>query len=101
MFYANIFEATNYPSTHPKKTDIARTGTFNVVVIRLKVGDEIPPHPEPYGVFFLVKKGSAIFSTKTAQSTVQENEGILYQPGSIRGITPLEDLVLLGIQDPH
>jgi quercetin dioxygenase-like cupin family protein len=83
------------------KRDLLKTSNFNVVLICLKEAQEIPSHPEPYGVCFYVIEGKGIFTVDREQHEVAKG-GLIFAPANkARGIRCLERLTLLGIQDPH
>ena len=44
------------------KKDLLKTTNFNVVLICLEAGQEIPSRPEPYGVCFYVINGKGLFT---------------------------------------
>lgn len=85
----------------PKKKDLIKTRNFNVVTVRMGKEKEIPPHPESYAVFFLVLRGSGTFTTERGNFLLQEGSSIYYEKDELRGIKSNEELMLLGIQDPH
>jgi len=49
------------------KSDVFKGKHFNIAVICLDDGYEIPPHDEPYDVFFYVVSGRGIFTAGTKQ----------------------------------
>lgn len=81
-----------------KKVDLLKRKEVNFRIIHLKEGQVINPHPESYGVFFFIIKGESIFLSEEGESTLKEGSALYYEPGELRGIKPLTDLVLLGIQ---
>jgi len=101
MFWKNIISEADLSEQKPVKKDLLKTRNFNVVIVHLGKDQEIPPHPEPYAVFFLVLQGSGIFTTKEGKFSLQKNSSIYYQKDELRGIRSDDELVLLGIQDPH
>jgi len=83
------------------KRDVLKTSNFNVVLICLEAGQEIPPRPEPYGVCFYVIDGKGTFTVGSEQYELAKG-GLIFAPATkSRGILCLERLTLLGIQDPH
>lgn len=70
----------------------------NVLLIQMKKGEEIEPHPESYAVLFYIIKGSAIFTSSEGQHELTENSALYLETNERRGIKALEDLVFLGIQ---
>ena len=83
------------------KTDLLKTRSFNVVLICLETGQEIPSRPEPYGVCFYVIDGKGVFTVGNEQVELTRG-GMIFAPADeARGILSVERLTLLGIQDPH
>ena len=85
----------------PVKKDLLKTANFNVALICLESGQEIPAHPEPYGVCFYVIDGKGRFIVGNEQFELAAGEMIFAPAGEARGILSRERLTLLGIQDPH
>ena len=82
------------------KSDVFKSGHFNIVVICLDDGYEIPPHHEPYDVFFYVVSGRGIFTAGEKQWAARPGS-MIFAPVGIRGIKCLERMTILGIQEPH
>jgi len=82
------------------KSDIFKGKHFNVVAICLDDGYEIPPHHEPYDVFFYVVSGRGIFTAGDKQWPAQPGS-MVFAPVGVRGIKCLERMTVLGIQEPH
>ena len=83
------------------KKDLLKTSNFNIVVICLDTGQEIPLRPEPYAVCFYVVDGKGIFTVGTERVELDRG-GLIFAPADeARGIKSIEKLTLLGIQDPH
>jgi len=83
------------------KTDLLKTRNFNVVLICLEAGQEIPSRPEPYAVCFYVIDGKGVFTVDSEQVELTRG-GMIFAPADeARGILSVERLTLLGIQDPH
>ena len=82
------------------KKDVFRGKHFNIAVICLDGGHEIPPHDEPYDVFFYVVSGRGIFTAGKKQWPAQPGS-MVFAPIGIRGIKCLERMTILGIQEPH
>ncbi len=83
------------------KKDLLKTGSFNVALICLEAGQEIPPHPEPYAVCFYVIAGRGAFTVGNEQFELASGKMIFAQANEVRGIQSKERLTLLGIQDAH
>jgi len=101
MIWRNITSEEIMAEQKPKKKDLIKTGNFNVVVVRMGKKQEIPPHPESYAVFFLVLRGSGIFATEQGNFLLKKGSSIYYNKDELRGIKSNEELMLLGVQDPH
>ena len=83
------------------KRDLLKTSSFNLVLICLEAGQEIPSRPEPYGVCFYVIDGKGTFTVGNEQVGLTRG-GLIFAPANeARGILSKERLTLLGIQDPH
>lgn len=82
------------------KKDVFKGKHFNIVVVCLDSGHEIPPHDEPYDVFFYVISGKGVFTAGKKQW--QSGPGsMIFAPAGPRGIKCIERLTILGIQEPH
>ena len=82
------------------KKDVFKGEHFNIVVICLDSGYEIPPHDEPYDVFFYVVSGKGVF-TAGEKRWDAEPGSMIFAPAGVRGIKCVEQLTILGIQEPH
>jgi len=82
------------------KGDVFKGKHFDIVVICLDDGYEIPPHHEPYEVFFYVVSGKGVF-TAGEKRWDAEPGSMIFAPAGIRGIKCLSQLTVLGIQEPH
>jgi quercetin dioxygenase-like cupin family protein len=83
------------------KKDLLKTKNYNLVLISLSAGQEIPIRPEPYDVCFYVVNGSGTFTVGEEQAELSRGE-MVFAPANVqRGIKSKEPLVLLGIQEPH
>lgn len=81
-------------------SNVFRGNHFGVVVICLDAGHDIPPHHEPYDVFFYVISGKGIFTAGEKRWPAQPGS-MVFAPGGVRGIECLEPMTILGIQEPH
>ncbi len=97
----NILSAQDFSETIPVKTDILKSKKFNVVLVCLDANQEIPPHPEPYAVFFLVLQGKGVFTKGEKSFKLKKDSGLFINKNEPRGIKALEKLTILGIQDGH
>ncbi len=82
------------------KKDVFKGEHFNVVVVCLDSGHEIPPQDEPYDVFFYVVSGRGIFTAGNKQWDAGPGS-MISAPAGLRGIKCVERLTVLGIQEPH
>ncbi|KYC49580.1 MAG: hypothetical protein AMQ74_01408 [Candidatus Methanofastidiosum methylothiophilum] len=101
MYFNNLIVDTYFSDKEPNKKDLIKSGKFNIVTVYFMKNQEIPPHPEPYAVFFYVIKGKGIFTNKEGKFELGSNQGIFVGQNEIRGIKCLEDMVIMGVQDGH
>ncbi len=64
MYFNNLIVEKYFSDKEPNKKDLIKSEKFNIVTVYFKAGQEIPPHPEPYAVFFYVIKGGEFSQTK-------------------------------------
>lgn len=83
------------------KKDLLKTSYFNIVLICLETGQEIPVRPEPYAVCFYVVDGKGTFTVGNERVELSRGGLIFASADETRGIRSIEQLTLLGIQDPH
>jgi quercetin dioxygenase-like cupin family protein len=83
------------------KKDICKTKSFNIVLVCLESGQEIPSRPEPYEVCFYVIDGSGTFTIENEHVDLSRGSMILAPANAARGIKSKERLVVLGIQEAH
>jgi len=83
------------------KQDLLKTSQFNIVLICIETGQEIPSRPEPYGVCFYVISGKGEFSVGNEHFELTGGNMIFAPAEEARGIKSIERLTLLGVQDPH
>jgi len=83
------------------KKDLLSTKNYTVALICLETGQEIPPHPEPYGACFYVINGKGIFTIGKEQFELSKGQMIYSAADEVRSIKSLERLVLIGVHDPH
>jgi len=82
------------------KSDVFKGKHFDIVVICLDDGYEIPPHRESYDVFFYVVSGTGVF-TAGEKRWAAKRGSMIFAPAGVRGIKCLSRLTILGIQQPH
>jgi len=83
------------------KKDLLVTNNYTVALVCLETGQEIPPHPEPYGACFYVIRGKGIFTVGKAQFELSAGQMIFAEADEVRAIRSLERLMLIGVHDPH
>ena len=101
MEHADLHALIEYNKNERVKKDIIKTGWTNIVLICLEAGQEIPPHPEPYAVLFLVLDGEGAIVIGATRYDVGSGHLVFSLKGGVRGISPRTRLSLLGIQEPH
>jgi len=101
MYIENLLAKKEFSIDQLIKKDIIKSEKFNIVFICLNKNQEILPHPEPYGVAFIVLEGKGIFTTKNGEFKLKKNSMLYVNANEIRGIKSLDKLVILGIQDGH
>jgi len=81
------------------KKDLLDAGYFNLALIYLDEGQEIPPHPEGYDVVFYALDGEGTITIGVEQFKVTEGSLIYSPKNKNRGIKCLRKLSLLGIRE--
>ena len=85
---------------HVKK-NVLQTRNFNIVLVCLESGQEIPARPELYDVCFYVVEGNGTFTVGSEKVELSRGN-IIFAPADVpRGIKSAERLVVLGIQEAH
>ena len=97
----DVLSLRKFSAEGPVKTDVLRSEKFNVVLVSLETGHEIPPHPEPSAVFFLVLEGEGVFTSSEGSFQLRRGSGIFIERDGIRGIKCLDRMSVLGVQDGH
>jgi quercetin dioxygenase-like cupin family protein len=101
MEHIDLQDIVEYSRTVRVKKDILVTDWFNVSLICLEEGQEIPPHPEPYAVLFHIIEGEGTITVGSKRHDAMPGHIIFVPSNSIRGIAPRTRMSLLGIQQPH
>jgi quercetin dioxygenase-like cupin family protein len=96
----DIGQFLNFVPGDKTKSDVFKGKHFNIVVICLDDGYEIPPHHEPYDVFFYVVSGRGVFTAGEKRWDASPGS-MIFAPSGVRGIKCLSRLTVLGIQEPH
>lgn len=97
----DLLSLRNFSAEGPVKTDVLRSEKFNIVLVCLEAGQEIPPHPEPYAVYFVVIEGQGVFTTGDGSFELARESAISVGRDEIRGIRCVDRMVVLGVQDGH
>lgn len=84
---------------HPVKKDLIRMRGSNIVVVCLEAGQEIPPHPEPYAVVFVVLQGEGVITAGKVRHPVKPLHLVSVEKDQDRGIRCDQRMMLLGIRD--
>jgi quercetin dioxygenase-like cupin family protein len=95
----DLLNAVEFSATGPVKKDLIKTAGSNIVLVCLETGQEIPPHPEPYAVVFVVLMGEGIITSGTTEHPVKPLHLVQVGKDENRGIRCRQRMVLLGIRD--
>jgi len=97
----DLIKLAEFSKTNRIKKDIHKTKWFNIVLVCLESGQEIPSRPEPYDVCFYVIDGSGTFTVGNEQVDLRHG-GAIFAPANVaRGVKSTQRLTILGIQQPH
>jgi quercetin dioxygenase-like cupin family protein len=83
------------------KKNVLQTRNFNVVLICLERGQEIPSRPEPYDVCFYIIDGNGTFTVGNEKVDLNKGNMIFAPANTARGIKSKERLIVLGVQEAH
>ena len=97
----DLTELAEFSKIQKVKKDLCKTKLFNVVLVCLETGQEIPPRPEPYDVCFYVIEGQGIFTIGDEQTALRGGSMILAPANVVRGIKSIQRVSILGIQEAH
>lgn len=97
----DLLSLQSFSAEGPVKTDVLRSEKFNIVLVCFEAGQEIPPHPEPYAVYFVVIEGQGVFTTGDGSFELARGSAIMVGRDGIRGIRSVDPMVVLGVQDGH
>lgn len=84
---------------NPVKKDLIRMRGSNIVLVCLETGQEIPPHPEPYAVVFVVLQGEGFITAGNVTHPVKPLHLVPVGKDENRGIRCDQRMILLGIRD--
>ena len=97
----DLTKLAEFSKTQRIKKNISKTKWFNIVLVCLESGQEIPSRPEPYDVCFYVIDGNGTFTVGDEQVDLSRGNMIFAPANMARGIRCKERLSILGIQGAH
>jgi quercetin dioxygenase-like cupin family protein len=74
---------------------------FNIVLVCLETGQEIPPRSEPYDVCFYVIDGEGTFTVGNREAQLTAGSMVFAPANASRGIKSAKRLSILGVQEAH
>jgi len=95
----DLLNVTEFSATGPVKKDLMKTAGSNIVIVCLEDGQEIPPHPEPYGVVFVVLQGVGVITSGTVTHRVKPLYLVSVKKDEDRGIRCTRKMIILGIRE--
>lgn len=95
----NVFNLIEYKSDRISMKRLLDAGSFNLALVCLDVGQEIPPHPEAYDAVFYVVEGRGVFTVGLEQHMLEAGSMIFSPKEKLRGIRSIEKLSVLGIRE--
>jgi quercetin dioxygenase-like cupin family protein len=97
----DLTKLVEFSKTERVKKDVRRTRMFNIVLVCLETGQEIPPRPEPYDVCFYVIEGRGVFTVGDREAELAAGSMTFAPVNVARGIKSTQHLTVLGIQEAH
>ena len=97
----DLTKLAEFSKTQRVKKDLCKTKWFNIVLVCLETGQEIPLRPEPYEVCFYVIEGQGTFTVGDKQAELNVGSMIIAPTNIARGIKSTKRLSVLGIQQAH
>jgi len=95
----DLMKAVECSLEGPIKTDLMKTAGSNIVLVCLETGQEIPPHPEPYSVVFVVLQGKGIITSGAVEHPVGPLHLVSVKKDESRGIQCNQKMAILGIRE--
>jgi len=95
----NLKQKVEFSSHKIVKKDLLDAGCFNIALICMETGQEIPPHPEGYDVVFYVLDGEGVITIGGEQIKVDQGSMIFSPKEENRGIKSQKRLSILGIRE--
>ena len=99
--HTDLHALVEYNTGDRVKKDLTRCNWMNAALVCLDAGQEIPPHPEPYGVLFYIVEGEGRITVGENIYDVKPGHVVLVPRDGVRGIAPRTRMSLLGVQEPH
>jgi len=97
----NLTELAEFSNAQKVKKDLCKTKWFNIILVCLETGQEIPSRPEPYDVCFYVIDGHGTITVGAEKVDVAQGKMVFAPADIARGIKSRNQLTILGIQQPH
>jgi quercetin dioxygenase-like cupin family protein len=95
----DLLKAAECSRKGPVKKDLMKTAGSNIILVCLETGQDIPPHPEPYAVVFVVLKGEGIITSGAVEHPVTSHHLVSVKKDENRGIRCNQKMVILGIRE--
>jgi len=97
----DLIKLAEFSKTDRVKKDICKTKMFNLVLVCLETGQEIPARPEPYDVCFYVIDGDGTFTVGNGEAQLGAGSMVFAPANESRGIKSARRLSILGVQEAH
>ena len=94
-----VRDSIEYNSGKISMKRLMDAGSFNLALICLDVGQEIPPHPEGYDAVFYVVEGVGVFTVGVDEYTLEAGSMVFSPKEKLRGIKSIGKLSVLGIRE--
>lgn len=101
MKHIDLDKGTEFSSDGHVKKEIIKTPGFDSVLVCLEDGQEVPPHPEPYYVLFIVLDGEGTITAGTETCHVKPGHAVYVGRDEVRGIRCSRRMKIMGIKEPH
>jgi quercetin dioxygenase-like cupin family protein len=95
----DLLKAAECSRKGPVKKDLMKTAGSNIVLVCLENGQEIPLHPEPYAVVFVVLQGEGVITAGAVEHPVRPHHLVSVKKDENRGIRCDQKMVILGIRE--
>jgi len=101
MSLIDLLALYEFSSEGRVKKDLLKTKGFNAVLVCMDAGQEIPPHPEPYEVLFVVIEGEGTITCGNDRYGVRPGSAVYVKKDEGRGIKCEKRMAVVGIQEAH